>query len=159
MQGYDYEHSLKFICKEITLINTENGFCTHKIINLPFDVTLFSFKMRNHIQWLSDYIHGLDWNLVGADCNFLKYEDLSSFVKSFITENDDVAVKGPNKKIWLSNLISNEIIDLTDEGCLPFDELKMIFKSNHCNKHSNNNLNCSLENVNLLYKWYLYCKK
>lgn len=159
VQGYDYEHSMKFMCKEIALINCDNGFWVHKIIKLPFDVSLFSFKMRNNVQWLSDYIHGLDWNMSSTDCNSLNYEDLAVFLKSYITENDDVAVKGSNKKVWLSKMISNEIIELTDEGCLPFDELKMIFKTNHCNRHLNNNLNCSLENVNLLYKWCLYCKK
>lgn len=161
MQGFNYGHEndgMKFMCKELTLINCSNGQYMHKFIRLPIDVQMFNRKIQNHIAWLTDHIHGLEWKMTGEDCKFLNYEDLVGFLKGCILENDTVAVKGSCKKKWLSGLISNEIIDFSDEGCPPFRELKNTFKSHHCNEHLKNNMNCTLENVLFLYYWYLYCK-
>lgn len=159
IQGFDYGRDLmKFTCKEIALINTNSGYYIHRFIDLPLDIQLFSSKLQNHIKWLTNNVHGLEWNMKGDQSKSLNYEDLSSFLKSCILQNDIVAVKGPQKKKWLSALIPNEIIDLTDEGYPPFRELQNTFKSFHCNNHFKNNLNCALENIMSLYFWHVQCK-
>lgn len=159
IQGFAYANEMEFMCKEITLINTYNGFYMHKIINFPLDVCAFSDKVKGHTEWVTDNIHGLEWNMKTNNHLCLNYEDLTSFLKQYITVDDEVAVKGVCKKKWLSHLISNEITDLTDKGCPPLHELKTIFRSYHCNNHNKNNLNCALENIFFLYNWYVYCLK
>lgn len=160
LQGFDYGRDLmKFTCKEIALINSDNGYYVHRFINLPLDIQVFTSKLQNHINWLTNNVHGLEWNMKGDGCKSINYEDLAGFLKSWILESDIVAVKGPCKKKWLSALIRNEIIDLTDEQYPPLRELKNIFKSFHCNNHFNNKLNCALENIMFLYFWHVQSKQ
>jgi hypothetical protein len=164
VQGFQYGTS-NFICKEIAIINTINGKSDHAMLKLPFDKTLFNHRTEKQWDWLTNNLHGLQWDC-DWHCN-INFENLTGFIENFINNNknvtdyDDiiVAVKGAQKKEWLSNLLKIEVIDL-EEDCYPaLKNLKEIFKSQHCQKHYFNNLYCSLENVHNLYNWCKYCKK
>jgi hypothetical protein len=158
MQGFQYGTS-NFICKEIAIINTINGKSYHAILKLPFDKTLFNRRIEKQWNWLTNNLHGLQWD-GNWYCN-INYENLLSFIENFINNNEDiiVAVKDAQKKEWLSTLLNMEVIDLEEDGYQAFSNLKEIFKSFHCQKHYFNNLNYSLENVYNLYNWCNYCKK
>jgi hypothetical protein len=158
MQGFQYGTS-NFICKEISIINTINGKSYHAILKLPFDKTLFNRRIEKQWNWLTNNLHGLQWD-GNWYCN-INYENLLSFIENFINNNEDiiVAVKDAQKKEWLSTLLNMEVIDLEEDGYPAFSNLKEIFKSFHCQKHYFNNLNYSLENVYNLYNWCNYCKK
>jgi hypothetical protein len=158
MQGFQYGTS-NFICKEIAIINTINGKSYHAILKLPFDKTLFNRRIEKQWNWLTNNLHGLQWD-GNWYCN-INYENLLSFIENFINNNEDiiVAVKDAQKKEWLSTLLNMEVIDLEEDGYPAFSNLKEIFKSFHCQKHYFNNLNYSLENVYNLYNWCNYCKK
>jgi hypothetical protein len=165
VQGFQYGAN-NFICKEIAIINTINGKSDHAILKLPFDKTLFNHRTEKQWNWLTNNLHGLQWD-GNWYCN-INYENLLSFIENFINndnnDNDNkedivVAVKGAQKKEWLSTLLNREIIDLEEDDYPAFSNLKEIFKSFHCQKHYFNNLSCSLENVYNLYYLCNYCRK
>jgi hypothetical protein len=147
VQGFQYGTS-SFICKEIALIDTITGNVDHAILKLPFD---------KQWDWLTHNLHGLQWDC-DWHCN-INFENLTDFIENFINNNKNVndydgiivAVKGAQKKEWLSNLLKIEVVDL-EEDCYPaLKNLKEIFKSQHLQKNYFNNLYCSLENVYNLY--------
>lgn len=154
-QGFQYG-SKHFLCKEIALLHVDNGYVVHRFVNLPVDTMQFNSKIRNHMGWLTRNLHGLI--LDKCDAEYLPYEALADFIKQQVGL-EEIAVKGCVKKKWLESFLSNNIVDLFDEGCPALESLKNIFKSFHCQKHIDNSLNCSLENVYFLYHWYIYCKQ
>nr|CAH7713149.1 unnamed protein product [Callosobruchus chinensis] len=103
------------------------------------------------MKWLSYNYHGLEWSSDHKD--HLNYEQLSDFIKN-VVKNEIVFVKGVDKKVWLERFVTNQIIDLHNEGFPNLVKLKMIYKSVHCNQHLFNHLSCALENVTLLHHWY-----
>nr|CAH7717116.1 unnamed protein product [Callosobruchus chinensis]CAH7732129.1 unnamed protein product [Callosobruchus chinensis]CAH7739361.1 unnamed protein product [Callosobruchus chinensis] len=133
VQGFNYG-SNTFICKEIAIINIKTGVYRCKLM-----------------KWLSYNYHGLEWSSDHKD--HLNYEQLSDFIKN-VVKNEIVFVKGVDKKVWLERFVTNQIIDLHNEGCPNLVKLKMIYKSVHCNQHLFNHLSCALENVTLLHHWY-----
>lgn len=155
LQGFNYGND-SYMWKEISIFDTSNEKYSHKMIKMPHQLSLFNEVIQTHMDWLRDYVHGLDWNSCYGD--FLLYEELADFIKKRV-DNEVILVKGAEKKKWLETFLSNQIIDLHDEGCPNLEELKSVFKSYHCNEHYFNTLNCSLENVYFLYYWYVYCKK
>lgn len=166
VQGFQYGTS--FLCKEITILNTENKNYRHAIVKLPFDLNFCKYQIRNNMKWQINNLHGLEW--ANNELDNLEYENLGEFLKSFIEEENNawvtnysdvtIAVKGSSKLEWLAKLLKNYIIiDLEQKGCMPLDELRNIFKSYHCQKHNNNdicNLNCTLENAFNLYHWDMF---
>jgi hypothetical protein len=146
VQGFQYGTS-NFICKEIAIINTINGKSDHAMLKLPFDKTLFNHRTEKQWNWLTNNLHGLQWD-GNWYCN-INYENLLSFIENFININNNndnnedivVAVKGTQKKEWLSTLLNREI-DLEDDYPA-FSNLKEIFKSIHCQKNYFNNLRCA----------------
>lgn len=155
VQGFNYG-SDRCMWKEIAIFNIVTETCKHKLIKMPHQLELFNHTVQNHMNWLFRNLHGLEWNSSGDD--YLSYEELTDFIKSEV-KNDVILVKGLNKKRWLETFLSNQIIDLHDMHCPSIHKLKEIFKSYHCNTHFDNFLNCSMENVHLLYYWYRYCNK
>ena len=161
VQGFQYGE-YTFLCKEISILNTINGNHQHSFIKMPINLRMCDFKTKNLINWSTNHLHGLEFNLENYCLN---YEEISSFLTKFITANrteDDivVAVKGIEKRKWLNRLLAGyDVIDLNNMEYPTFEHLKTIFKSFHCNKHLLNNLNCTLENVFNLYNWCKYCVK
>lgn len=155
VQGFNYG-SESNMWKEIAIFNTTTERYTHKMIKMPHQLELFNHVSQDHMNWLRDQVHGLEWNSCYGD--YLLYEELVDFIKKQVN-NDVILVKGVEKKQWLEKFLYNQIIDLHEEGCPSFDKLKTIFKSYHCNQHYYNTLKCSLENVYFLHFWYVYCKK
>lgn len=158
VQGFQYGQLTKFMCKEITIINNDTGDSIHKFIQYPLNGSCFNIKLEKHFKWLTQNLHGLEFNVTPND--LIGYEEIADFLKKNIPNDVEVVVKGIQKKYWLSTFLTNEIINLEDdESCPNFEQLKTIFKSYHCNKHVINTLNCTTENVNFLYSWLQYCKK
>lgn len=113
--------------------------------------------------WITRNIHGLEWentSKIEPEDILCTYDHILDFLNRNIPKDVSVAVKGSEKKKWLSKFIDNNIIDLTEINCPTLVELKHIFKSYHCKQHLfSNNLNCALENVYFLYNWFTYCIK
>lgn len=156
VQGFSYGNGNNFICKEIAILNVMTGATIHKMLEMPHHFNMFSKEVKNHMGWLLRNLHGLQWSSSQSD--YLKYEKLSEFIKDEV-KNEIVMVKGLLKKEWLNKTINNVIVNLEDEGCPNLTKLKSVFKSNHCNQHLYNNLNCALENVTFLWYWYTVLKK
>lgn len=156
LQGFNYGKD-GYIWKEITIFNMMTESYTHKMIKMSHKFELFNHSTQNLLNWLTNNIHGLNWNSYNED--FLLTEELVDFIKREV-KDDVVLVKGADKKKWLLKFLKNQIIDLFEEGCPNLNKLKSIFKSYHCNQHYHNSLNCSLENVYFIYFWYVYvhCK-
>nr|CAH7717117.1 unnamed protein product [Callosobruchus chinensis]CAH7732130.1 unnamed protein product [Callosobruchus chinensis]CAH7739362.1 unnamed protein product [Callosobruchus chinensis] len=150
VQGFNYG-SNTFICKEIAIINIKTGVYRCKLVNIPICFKLLNITVQKHMKWLSYNYHGLEWSSDHKD--HLNYEQLSDFIKN-VVKNEIVFVKGVDKKVWLERFVTNQIIDLHNEGCPNLVKLKMIYKSVHCNQHLFNHLSCALENVTLLHHWY-----
>lgn len=162
IQGFHFPQTRKFTCKEIAILNTIDGCVIHRFIDTPIGDNVLNYKTLNHINWVRDNIHGLDWMHQHPDVNILMHEDISNFINKHVNNNNNttlVAVKGAEKKFWLKQFIPNEIIDLQEENCLSLPELKKIFESRHCLKHTFNMIsNCAVENVFYLYDWYKIVK-
>lgn len=155
VQGFNYG-SDRYMWKEIAIFNMVTETCKHKFLKMPHQLELFNHTVQKHMNWLFRNLHGLEWDSSGDD--FLSYDELSDFIKSEV-KNDVILVKGLEKKRWLETFLGNQIIDLYEIQCPNLDKLKDVFKSYHCNQHIYNNLNCSMENVYLLFNWYKYCNK
>lgn len=168
VQGFQYGNGRNFLCKEIAILNSENGNYITGFIKLPFGINLFPHKIEKHMNWLRENIHGLAWD---SCYDTIAYEDIGYHLRNFIVQNTNtwcenenicIMVKGNEKRQWIQNILPGyEILNFEDEQyeCPPFSELNAIFKSHHCNNHVNNNLNCVLENVYNLYYWNKYIRK
>ena len=113
VQGFQYKGS-EFICKEIAIINTENGDIYNVMVKPLHGTEWFNEKIQNRLVWLTDNIHGLDWNDTGF--THISYEDISSYIIN-IVKDKTIFVKGHDKKIWLSKFVSNKIEELLSIGC------------------------------------------
>lgn len=159
VQGFQHGQNMEFMCKEIAILNTDTKDFLHRFVAFPTSDAIFTDKIQIHLKWLTNNIHGLDWNCNNNRVNTLEYQNLAQCIRDCVPEGEVVAVKGLNKKQWLHKMITNEIIDVADEGSPNLDDLKNVFKSFHCRCHVINTLNCSLENVYLLHYWTMYFKK
>lgn len=108
------------------------------------------------------------WNNAAAADDFsddekkcVELDKVSDFLKFYINSSplETVIVKGGQKKKWLKESISNTVINLEESqvNCPSLEKMRDIFKSYHCNKHTYNNLNCTMENVYFLYFFNKYC--
>jgi hypothetical protein len=159
VQGFNYGNfSQNFICKEIAILNVQTGESIHKFVEMPHTFDMFNKTIRNHMGWLLQKHHGLEWTNNCPNSDYLCYATLSEFIKN-IVQDEDILIKGLEKKLWLNKLISNGVVNVEDEGCPNFAKLKTAFKSQHCNQHKYNNLSCALENVNFINYWNSICKK
>lgn len=181
IQGFEYKSLLSFVLKEIAIYNSETQTYVHRFINPSEEKMAFSINVKRAITYEENNIHGIRWDdKIYPDCNdceqvktnksneiiekykqtsgTLEREEIVAFLQYHIsTEYKDIYVKGLKKKQWLMKHIShwNTVVDLDDASCPKLSDLREMFKSHHCNKHSlNNNLNCSLENVYNLLNWY-----
>lgn len=153
VQGFQFKDS-DFVCKEIAILNQATGQLYHHFINLPIPSKWLSEDFRRQVQWTTQNLHGLDWN--SFNFSFLPLENITNFIQEIVQTNT-VFVKGLNKKVWLCNLINNNIVDMDSLGCPNFKKLKTVLFPNslHCNTHSINNLFCTRENVFLLNNWFV----
>lgn len=160
VQGFQYK-TIPFICKEIAILNTCNKTFHHAILNFPIDQEWMNNQVIKYMNRTTDIQHGLYWN--SRNENFLNYEELSKFIVESIPYSDDlVLVKGLIKKNWLQKFISNNIVDVFNEGCPKLKQLKKIdndFHNYNCNNHVYSKLQCAQENVYLIFKWYFLIKK
>lgn len=159
VEGFEREN-FKFVCKEISILDTSSDVHHHIFVKSPVNIDSLSYKISNYIRWYRKNVNGLDWEnpWLEDDLNTITYENITQFIKQVILD-EPVYVRDCNIKNWLRELITNEIINLKEEGCIPVLDLKNIFKSHHCLSHSDNNLSCTSENVHNLHRWLLYCKK
>ena len=153
VQGFQYKNN-EFICKEIAIINITSGKLFCRQVNMAQPLHWFNNIIIKHIKWTTKNVHGLSWDSVST--NPLPNECISLFVRNIIKKkNDKVFVKGLQKKMWLSKIVNNEIIDLLDLGCINLKQLKLDSENFHCKNHQyDNNLNCAKEHVHLLRKWF-----
>lgn len=156
VQGFQFGED--FLCKEIAIIQAENGWYEHRIVKLPSTLKVYAMDFQKQCAFLTENIHGLEWEKNGEGT--IDYTQLSEFITNSIGYKS-VYVKGNQKKQWLQSIIKNEVYDLQEEEqCPSFEQLKLYLRSFHCNKHSHrNDLNCALENVFFLKNWYTYCRK
>lgn len=159
VQGFNYGND-QHMWREIAIFNTNTETYKHKLVRMPHKLELFNQTTQNHMNWLCNNLHGLEWNTYHYDdYDLISYEELTDFIKEEVQNDGVILVKGIDKKVWLEKFLSNQIIDLEENRCPSFKKLKEIFKSYHCNRHYHNNLNCALENVYYLFYWYTYCNK
>lgn len=156
IQGFQYGTN-NFLCKEIAVTNLDSGYYSHRFVRMPIDISHYCGNIRAHMNYVTKNIHGIEW--VNEDD--LDYENITDYLNNAIGMSNKIYVKGHEKKEWLERLlVAVNVIDLEQEDCPSFEELKSFLKSHHCQLHlNNNNLNCALENVNFLAYWYKYCRK
>lgn len=98
----------------------------------------------------------MDWTY--KSYNNLPYEKLYSYIKN-IVQSEYILVKGQQKKYVLDTILKTDvIIDLDTLGCLDFENLKNYLRlvdKYHCKKHVINSLRCAVQNVRVIYIWYL----
>lgn len=169
MQGFQYG-SQNFLCKEIAILRTENNYTIHKIIKMPYDLSVYNNSFRRHMNWTTKNFHGLQWGTNDdsddgfndgehAEDNLLPQEEISEFIKSVIPMEAIILVKGLQKKNYLNKFIENEIVDVSERNYPPLAALKEFGKSKTCAHHINSEYSCSLENVHNLYFIYKYLNK
>lgn len=158
-QGFQYSTS-NFLCKEIAIINIENGCVFHQMFEPLIPTDLLNNNFKKQIQWNTNNIHGLSWEnaLKSNNDNPIKlpFESISMYIK-LIVKNDIVYVKGLEKKTWLARIIANNIIDLSELGCMSLDSLRSLNLdsfTHHCKNHLYNHLRCAKQNVCLLRRWF-----
>lgn len=168
VQGFQCGPELQFCCKEIAIYDCTHDVLSHRIVRFPFTASSLNFKIRRHVGFLKNTVHGLNFDCVpyteDEENSIVSYEQLGCFIKSTIwNQNADVFVKGMGKKLWLETIIANNIIDVGDVRedndislCPSVGVLKDVFKSRHCNLHENNSLKCALENVYNIFTWYKF---
>lgn len=151
IQGFQFEQS-EFIIREFAIKNIATGEFFHKITNLKSRIEWFNEKIRRHMNFTTDNIHGLSWGCSYPE--YLPYENIGLFMKTIISDKP-VFVKGLNKKLALEKFIPNRIFDLDSMNCPKLSDLNETCDVNfHCYLHFYNHLNCSNANVNLIYKWF-----
>ena len=161
VQGFQYGKD-NFLCREIAILNVDNGVWQHRFITFPLDMSHYNSTVLKHMEWYTEHLHGLEWSHKEWSITTIRYEQITEFIRKCIGcyEGEEILVKGLEKKIWLERLLRmNNIIDLHEQGCPAIEDLKLFLRSNHCNQHLYNNSNCALENVYLLWYWYLHCEQ
>ena len=154
VQGFPPYKECEFICKEICIVNTCNGEVYHTLVKFPHQIKWFNGDIQRRIDWLTDNIHGLKWDQDAF--TYIPYENITNYIKNIINDND-VFVKGFDKKHWLNKLISNNVEEFMFIGCPNLKKLKTINRhcNFHCMEHFYNVKNCAKENALLLYNWYI----
>lgn len=170
IQGFEFNKVLPFLIKEVTILNTVTNEYVHRFVRLPLSNSIFNNKVKKHIQYTVNNIHGIEWEEKDYNSEYhMDFEDLSSLLYNLIAPtNMTVVVYGKQKKEILNKYLkgSNTIINMEEkaereeeEDCLSLQKMKEIFKSHHCNAHLYNCLNCTLENVYNLSNYLIYCKR
>lgn len=157
LQGFQYDDS-EFVIKEIAILDTRDGGTVHHaIFNRPIIKNWFTSTIKEHLDWTTKNIHGLDYHIL--DNTYLPYEKIYFFIKNIVRE-ENIFVKDIFKKQVLDKILfknNNIVTDMTAMGCPSFTILTKYHPGNkfHCKQHTNNNLKCAHETVNLLYLWYV----
>jgi hypothetical protein len=152
IQGFQHKRS-DFICKEISILKCDINriYETHHyFFRFPICEHQLSVEFEKHMKWIQRNIHGISWEHSPSSTE--NYTDLQQILRECVPPRLRVYTKGNRKVHFLSELISNEIIDLTK---IPkFSELKKRYvREHHCYEHINNNLQCAQENSKLLFNW------
>lgn len=149
VQGFKLKENNKFICKELAIINLENGLCTTKMFKPPYSWHNLSRENKETARWLTKNLHSLEW--CSGD---VSYSDFPSTLENLLAcdEVGKIYVKGLEKVSWLQQYLHEKIIiNLEDLDCPKLSEIHDPFKIYYCNLHINN---CAVRNVNSLLKWF-----
>ena len=151
VQGFQHKKDLDFTCKEISILNINEGSCIHRIIKPTVSYELLPQNIKKQINWTTAHLNGLQWS---TPYDNLPYSDLPAFIKSHVQEREvNIFVKGLEKKRWLQHYLpNNNIIDLYN--CNNIKSLMLNNLEYHCNKHKINSLRCAMQNVYSIYQWY-----
>lgn len=156
LQGFQFAKS-NFICKEIAIFDDETKEIVHKIVKSPLPFECLSKDFQMQVRWLTENLHGLEWGLEPFQ---LPYEELSAFISRYVTFDDEIYIKGLEKKNWLCKILSHRYdlnyVDVLTKNCPNFKELKKTYHADYCCEHvgKTNGVVCALQNVNVLYMWY-----
>lgn len=148
LQGFKLHKNNEFICKEIAVLNIENGDYKSTIFAPPIPWTDLNNKDRRNVQWLTRKYHNLEW------CSGHEpYINLETTCQNLLQNNevDKIYVKGEEKCKWFENIIHKKVINLECLGCPALSELRVPLHVDYCNLHINN---CAVRNVKSLYNWY-----
>lgn len=154
VQGFQHKKDLDFTCKEISILNISDiDSCAHGIIKPSIAYEGLAENIKQQINWTTAHLHGLWWS---SSYDNLQYNDLPTFISNHVLEREGyVFVKGLEKKRWLEYYLpNNTIVDLFSYNCNKISDLMLSNLNYHCNKHMNNSLRCTKQNVYSIYEWY-----
>lgn len=150
LQGFKLVEDNEFICKEIAVINIKTDECVSKIFKPPFLWSALSNKNKKNVQWLTKYVHGLEW--CSGD---VSYDNLMTTIQELlsISEINKIYVKGLEKLKWLERFVCKKIINLEDFDCPKLSKLCEPVQADY-----NNSLNFinhdGVHNAKVLAKWF-----
>ena len=143
-----------FIVKELSV----RGFDYSDTIFLkpPFPIHLISIKAQKSYTWITNKIHGLNWDSGNYEYSFLYCFFLSLKIRF---PNIIVYTKGNEKCLFLQNFFT-WVIDLDHLNCPKASDFPQNCSSS-CLNHSVffSRDHCSREKSNLFFHWLSHCQQ
>lgn len=152
VQGFKGEHN-QFIIKELAIISTDGQLYELQLFQPPCTFNELSEIVQQQVHYLEKHFHGLYWK-----SGFQPYSELHQTLKN-LNLSGVVYVKGSEKKIFVTQLLSNyavNVVNIEELGCPSLSVLKKHLQPisvkpcvfNHKTE------NCAYLNVNAVLQWF-----
>lgn len=148
----------KYIAKEVAVTSLSEEFFSHWIVTPPHH---HSSQLPPNVirqnNWLKHHHHGLDWH----SGNVSRISLIKS-LREICGSCEVIYVRGVDKKMWLQEVITNDIVDLSSKRftCPAFHDLISGGKyyMQHGLKLHYLKYTCALNNASLLREWVIFKK-
>lgn len=141
----------KLVPKEVGIVSLGENFIAHWIVSSPHSIKKLSNAVREQNHWLLRHKHGISW-LDGG----ISQKCLRKSICSISEHADRIFVRGKDKKKFLQEIVTNNIINLEEnDKCPSFANLAWI--NTYCIYHSVKfcylTYDCALNNAAKLKLW------
>lgn len=152
IQGFKGEHG-NFIVKELAIVSTDGQLYELQLFQPPCDFNKLSESVQKQVVFLEKHFHGLYWN-----SGYRPYTELVNIIKN-LNLSGVVYVKGSEKKLAVSDLLSNylvNVVNIEELGCPNLAVLKRQLQPLSLKPCAFNHIspNCAYLNVNAILQWF-----
>ena len=146
-----------FIVKELAI--TCNNYTDTISFSPPHSFNSLTLSEQKSYQWVSKYLHGLDWEKGDYPYCYLK-QILQSVVLRFPLS--DFYAKGVEKTDTLQKLLQRKVTNLEDLLCPKIEHLSFYRETPICDLHSTTcpkrqkNKHCARKKAQLFYYWLIH---
>lgn len=100
------DSGVKFIVKELVILDLNNGMYSYFLLKPPFPFYQLKLKWAKSNKWLSRMYHYIRWNE-----GFTHYSELHSIMKYYCSKYRNIYTTGREKQQWIQKYTNNNVID------------------------------------------------
>lgn len=129
----------EFALKELSATNGDES--CHYVFKPPFSLKRLSSELRQSVQYLTRYKHGLTWG-----SGFVDLDQLALIFEKITKRESVIYCKGAIKADFIRTLTNLKVVDLDTDPNVP----KLPVWKPLCFFHTLNKCSCTCNNVNYL---------